>query len=254
MKKQAQFSEFLRELQPVNLFIDFPLEIVPDDNQGFQSSDNSVFFDRLFLLLAPETLLELGTWKGSSAIGFVKRMLGYCDAPVVACVDTWVGSLEHWTNSAWREEMHPRWGFPTLYLRFVANILRAGVAGCITPLPMLTSTALRMMAQRGVLVDAIYVDAGHEYEAVKRDISDCWALIDETGFVLADDYRVPDVGHAIQEFCGRDDVFGLYNEESGWPQALLLKDPIIATRVINSIPGVLPIPGPPHDWRSNVRS
>jgi predicted O-methyltransferase YrrM len=211
---------------------------VPEDNQGFQISENTSFFDHLFSFLAPETLLELGTWKGSSVIGFVKRMLAYCDAPVVACVDTWVGSLEHWTNTALRAEMHLRWGFPTLYSRFAANVVRARVAGWITPLPMLTETALQLMAQRAVLIDAVYVDASHEYEAVKRDISNCWSLIDETGFILADDYLAPGVMRAIQEFCGRDGVFGMYNKDSSWPQALLVKESQLATRVLDTIPGV----------------
>ena len=255
MDKRAQFYAFLREFQPENPFEDFPVEIVPDDNQwpnpkpqtitvyaqGFQSSENINFFDHLFSLLAPETLLELGTWKGSSVIGFVKRMLAYCDAPVVACVDTWVGSLEHWTNAGFRAEMHLRWGFPTLYSRFAANVVRARVARWITPLPMLTETARRLLAQRGVLIDAVYVDASHEYEAVKKDISDCWGLIDDTGFILADDYLAPGVKRAIQEFCARDGVFGMYNNESSWPQALLVKESQVARRVLGTIPGVSPI-------------
>lgn len=241
MNKRAQFSALLRELQSENPLENFPIEIVPEDDQGFQVSENTKFFDHLFSLLAPETLLELGTWKGSSVIGFVKRMLSYCDAPVVACVDTWVGSVEHWTSPALRAEMHLRWGYPTLYSRFAANIIRARVAPWITPLPMLTETALRLIARRSVLVDAVYVDASHEYEAVKRDLSNCWAVIDETGFVLADDYLAPEVKRAIQEFCARDDVVGLYNHQSNWPQALLMKRSETARRVIDSIPGVSPI-------------
>jgi hypothetical protein len=243
MDKRAQFSAFLAEFHPENPFRDFPIDIVPEDTQGFQLPENTSFFDHLFSLFSPETLLELGTWKGSSAIGFVKRMLAYCDTPVVACVDTWVGSLEHWTNPALRAEMHLRWGFPTLYSRFAANVIRARVAAWITPLPMVTETALRLMAQRGVLVDAVYVDASHEYEAVKRDISDCWALIDKTGFVLADDYLAPGVKRAVQEFCARDDVFGMYNDESSWPQALLVKESQVASRVFNAIPRISPILG-----------
>jgi hypothetical protein len=106
---------------------------------------------------------------------------------------------------------------------------------------MVTETALRLMAQRGVLVDAVYVDASHEYEVVKRDISDSWALIDETGFVLADDYLAPGVKRAIQEFCARNDVFGMYNEESSWPQALLVKEAQVAKRVLDAIPRVSPV-------------
>jgi hypothetical protein len=103
---------------------------------------------------------------------------------------------------------------------------------------MLTHTALRIMAQRNVLVDAVYVDVSHEYEAVKRDIEDCWGVIDETGFVPADDYLAPEMKRALQEFCAQDGVFGLYNHTSSWPQALLLKDSQTAKQVIDAIPGV----------------
>jgi predicted O-methyltransferase YrrM len=241
MDKRTQFSAFLRQIQSSDPFEGFPVEPIAEDSQGFQVSDNSPFFDQLFSLLAPRTLLELGTWKGSSAIGFANRMLTYCDAPVIACVDTWVGSLEHWATPSLRAELHLRWGYPTLYCRFVANVIRAGVAPWIIPLPMLTETALQLMTQRDVFVDVVYLDASHEYDAVKRDISDCWDVVDETGFVLADDYLSPGVQRAIKEFCSNDTVFGLVNADSSWPQALLLKHPETFARVTASIADLSPI-------------
>lgn len=48
---------------------------------------------------------------------------------------------------------------------------------------MLTETALQLMIQRSVFVEAVYLDASHKYEAVKRDISHCWSLVDERGLI-----------------------------------------------------------------------
>jgi predicted O-methyltransferase YrrM len=243
VSKLDQFATFISELQPPGVFDDFPAASVPEDEQGFQSPENVDFVDRLFALLKPTCLLELGSWKGTSAIAFAKRMRAYCENPLIACVDTWTGSIEHWEHGPWRAEMHLVWGFPTLFDRFAANVVRAGVAAFIRPLPMTTRTALALLKKHRVLVDAVYLDADHSYASVVEDLSVSWDLIDETGFVLVDDVKVPDIARALAEFCERPDVSAFYNSASSWPQAVLLKDPHLAQKILGEIPGVERVTG-----------
>ena len=68
----------------------------PDDASGWGS--DSAAFGELVEKHRPTRLIEVGTWKGGSALtlaGHLER-LGL-DAEIL-CVDTWLGALEMWTD------------------------------------------------------------------------------------------------------------------------------------------------------------
>ena len=60
---------------------------------------------------------------------------------------------------------------PQLYYTFLANVIRSGVADVITPFPTTSENAAVTFNQLGIKFDLIYIDAAHEYEPAKRDIS-----------------------------------------------------------------------------------
>ena len=52
-------------------------------------------------------------------------------------------------------------------------------------------------------VDYVFIDGGHSYETVKRDLNNCKIVIENKGIVLCDDYDLsyaPGVKEAIDEF------------------------------------------------------
>lgn len=80
----------------------------------------------------PETILEVGSWHGRSAVTFVwnGRNLGL--KTTVLCVDTWLGSKEHWSDkfpsSEWsRAALELRDGEPTSFEHFKRNIKNFGM-------------------------------------------------------------------------------------------------------------------------------
>ena len=50
------------------------------------------------------------------------------------------------------------------------------------------------------MADIIYIDAGHEYEAVLLDAQLYWNLLNPGGYIIFDDYSWPGVIKAVDEF------------------------------------------------------
>ncbi|MFM6418929.1 hypothetical protein, partial [Planktothrix sp.] len=73
----------------------------------------------LIQIIQPKIIIEVGSWKGHSAIKMAETLhnLNLYSSRVL-CVDTWLGSLEHWQNENWRKELYLEHGYPTLYEKF----------------------------------------------------------------------------------------------------------------------------------------
>ncbi len=166
------------------------VETHPADLQGWGSDD--VVFSTLIEAIRPKIIIEVGTWKGASAIHMAKitKALGL-DTKVI-CVDTWLGSPEHFLGQGpgWRESLRLKNGFPQLYFTFLANVVRSDLTDVIIPLPTTSENAAVILREKGVRADLVYVDAAHEEEAAYRDFRQYWDLLTPEGVLLGDDYIV----------------------------------------------------------------
>jgi hypothetical protein len=173
----------------------------PDDLQGW-GSDDPVLVGAI-QLLRPARVCEVGSWKGRSAIRMAHAAKALNLDTEIVCVDTWLGSPEHWLKGDPAEYASLRilHGMPRLYYTFLANVVRAGVTDVITPFPMTSENAAEILAKLGVRFDLIYIDAAHEYKSAKRDIAVYYDLLDEDGLLIGDDYIYwPGVTQAADEF------------------------------------------------------
>ena len=48
--------------------------------------------------------------------------------------------------------------------------------------------------------DFIYVDGNHQYKFVKYDIENYFKLLNESGYLVGDDYRIESVKKAVDDF------------------------------------------------------
>lgn len=147
------------------------VEDYPDDANGWNNHRSA------FARLAKDARLvvEIGTWKGASALTLAEC----CPAAEIVCIDTWQGSAEMWQNHADSERygaLRLKHGYPTLYWQFLANVIRAGKQGQITPMPMASCVGLELLAKWGAKPDLVYIDGSHEMSAVARDIRDAKKL------------------------------------------------------------------------------
>lgn len=156
--------------------------------------------------LRPELIIEVGSWKGRSAINMAKALKNAGISGEVLCVDTWLGSPEHWLARGPREafwkSLGIRHGRPSLYETFLANVVFHQCQDLITPLSLPSESAYFILKKLGARAPLIYIDAGHEYPSVKRDIEMYWELLQPEGVMILDDYLSwPGVTRAVNEFA-----------------------------------------------------
>lgn len=160
----------------------------PADLQGW-GSDDPIFRD-IISATRPSVIVEVGTWKGASAIHMaqITKELGL-DTTII-CVDTWLGSPEHFLaqQPGWRESLLLRNGFPHLYYTFLSNVIRAGLQDRIIPLANTSDNAAVILGSMNIAADLVYIDAAHEEEPAYRDFRNYWNLLSEGGVLLGDDY------------------------------------------------------------------
>lgn len=169
------------------------------DVQGWNSEHH--IFKELIERVNPKVIIEVGTWKGASAITMCNAVKELGLETKMYCVDTWLGALEFLTNLKDTKERDLRFknGYPQIYYQFLSNIVHSGYQDIITPIPNTSATAARYFKAHDIKADLIYVDASHEYEDVKADIENYSTLLNDGGVMFGDDYSWPGVFRAVNE-------------------------------------------------------
>lgn len=177
------------------------IQIIPLDNRGW--SGNSPIFEELIIEKQPEHIIEVGTWKGQSAITMGNCLRKLHLKSRIFCIDTWLGAIEFWTNSADSadHDLMLKNGFPQVYLQFLSNVIHHQLEDYIIPVPNTSNTSYKILQHLNIHADLIYIDASHEYEDVKQDINNYKNLLTTGGVLFGDDYSpiFPGVIKAVNE-------------------------------------------------------
>lgn len=180
----------------------FESKKLPLDLQGW-SSDHP-YFPTLVSMTKPKQIIEVGSWKGASAINMARHALALNSDAKVLCIDTWLGSNEAlWTDPKLRELLLIENGYPTMYRQFLSNIIHERLTQSIFPLPMTSISAAETLAKYRVQAELIYIDGAHgEYE-VYGDLIHYWPLVLPGGILFGDDYwsTWPGVIKAVNRFA-----------------------------------------------------
>src|SRR5690606_6142041 len=83
-------------LHRIDPYRDFPFDAYPDDTSGWGSDSRA--FGELVEELRPQLILEVGTWKGGSALNLASHVQRLDLDTEIVCIDTWLGALEMWTD------------------------------------------------------------------------------------------------------------------------------------------------------------
>ncbi len=205
-KQQRRLSVTLRDamrlIHPASPYADAHADPALLDLQGWGSSDSPVFAE-VFRQLRPRSVIEVGAWKGRSAVHMAElaRELGL--DTLIVCVDTWLGGLDHMLSDEWRTQLRMTNGIPHLYSVFVANVIERGLAGSIIPFAQTSTTAAAFLLRCGVAVDLLHIDASHEEADVLADCRAWWKLLRPGGVLIGDDYTEawPGVVNAAHVFA-----------------------------------------------------
>ena len=191
-----------RALHATDPYSDFDPAPFPADVQGW--GGESPAFKALITEVKPALVIEVGTWKGASAITMAEAARDAGLPTQVLCIDTWLGALEFWNDQNDPERylsLKLKHGYPSVYYQFLANVARRGLQDRITPFPQTSSTAALWLRMQGFGASLIYIDGSHEEEDVYSDLTDYWELLDSGGVLLGDDYSWAGVRLAANRFA-----------------------------------------------------
>jgi hypothetical protein len=213
------FSDFVTQIYPVSPYEGFDVSSYRLDLEGWHS-ERPVFARRIEES-KPGLIIEVGTWKGASAIHMAGLAKAHRPDCRIVCVDTWTASnLAYWLSPEGRPDMKLRHGFPDIYGQFLANVILSGHAETILPLPVTSTCGAEMFRHFGVVADMIYIDAGHQEDEVALDLRRYWPLLRPGGYMIGDDYTDHWVGvrRAVVKFCAETDLRLVSNIEKWWVQ------------------------------------
>jgi len=147
----------------------------------------------------PYHFVEVGVWKGKSAVFMATEINNQGKNVKFDCIDTWLGSEEHFdkTNPSYEPLVEIPDG---LFKHFLQNI--RPVNHIINPIRMTSIEASKLYEDNSL--DFVLIDAAHDYENVKEDIKHWFPKVKKGGVMAGDDYHYtwPGVVKAADEAFG----------------------------------------------------
>lgn len=190
------------------------------DLQGWKMSVFDSVFESYVENIKPNLIIEVGTWKGLSAI----TMANKCNTETnIICIDTWLGAPEFWTTEGIRDETRGKslklnHGYPSVFYTFLNNIKLSGHENKICPFPISSIQGAEVLKKYNIKADIIYIDASHEYDQVIQDIKAYWEILNDGGVMFGDDYinSWEGVKQAVNEFVKENNLKLTIHGEGLW--------------------------------------
>lgn len=158
-------------------------------------------FEKLILDLQvePKVIIEVGTWKGQSAINMANILKRNNIKCKIYCVDTFLGTWD-------LEKEDLKNGYPQIYYKFLNNILFEKCEDYIIPCPNTSLFYYKKFKDMNLKADLIYIDGSHMYEDVYADINNYSNLLSPNGVIFGDDYATdaPEVAKAVNKYCSEN--------------------------------------------------
>jgi predicted O-methyltransferase YrrM len=196
-----------------NLFENF----TPRETDIFGWNGLKPFITNIVRKIKPETIIEVGTWKGLSALTLANAQAEYSSTGKIYCVDTWQGSADFWYNECDDFNLNLVNGYPSVYYTFLSNVYNAGMGNRIVPVPLPSNVAYKVFKERIKLTaDLIYIDGSHEEEDVFKDLSTYINLLNDGGVIFGDDYPYPSVKKAVEDYTKQNNIQFFVEEENNF--------------------------------------
>jgi len=136
--------------------------------------------------------VEVGSWKGKSSSFMAVEIINSGKQILFDCVDTWEGGKEHQGDSC----------ISRLFEIFQENM--EPLEGYYNAIKMKSMEAVKLYEDESI--DFIFIDASHEYEDIKDDISNWILKLRGGGIIAGHDYGFIDVKKAVNEILGCDNI------------------------------------------------
>jgi len=166
------------------------LELLPLEIEGNNICDANKTSVLSMVKSDSPIIIEVGSWKGSSAIEMAKYFTSNGKIPTIFCVDTWNGAAFHRRDDFWQNQLKCKNGYPQIYYQFLSNVVYNNCQEYIVPIPLNSSDGARFLKKFNIVADLVYIDASHEYEDVVGDLMFYSNLVKSGGIFFGDDYDV----------------------------------------------------------------
>lgn len=176
---------------------DSPVNTLPD---GWGSTHP--YFKKFIDSIRPTLIVEVGTWLGGSAIhmGQLLRDAGLTNSCVL-CIDTWLGSADHYLVAEHRQALKLVNGRPTLYNEFVRNVCTAGLQNIILPFSIASIAAAEVLREMKIEPDIVYLDGDHTSKGFRADLDLYWERLRPGGCMIGDDFDWEQIHMNVLEFA-----------------------------------------------------
>jgi len=185
----TSFADTIRhQLALDNPFEGFPASHYPSTLQ--QTMREADFVRSILDIVKPRLIIEVGSWKGDSATLMASYLAEKQIDGALICVDTWLGGIEHIScdDPKWGLKQFSKYGYPTLYFNFLANMVHKNVHRLVIPIPNTSVIAGRYLQSKKISADLVYLDASHDEDDVYADLQAYWPLLKPGGVMLGDDW------------------------------------------------------------------
>ena len=160
-----------------------------EDICGFSQNDLFALYKKIVEKFPSGShFVEVGSFLGKSASFMAVEIINSGKRIKFDCVDHWLGSPEHKDN----DEIN----IDDLYEDFLKNI--EPVKGVINPMKMSSIDASKIYKPNSL--DFIFIDASHEEQDVKADLTYWMLRLKEDGVIAGDDVDNEGVANAVKWF------------------------------------------------------
>ena len=177
------------------------LTLRPLDLSGWDNGGN--IYRLLVQSLSPYLVVEIGVWKGASAMKLAAALKEQGFGVLVA-VDMWLPIVQYWINHHSmnrKADLQFQNGYPTLFYTFLSNVVQLNLTEFVIPMPTSSRMAAETFTKLRQKAELIHIDAGHSYVDVAEDIMMWWEVLRKGGVLLGDDWSPmwPGVPQAVRE-------------------------------------------------------
>lgn len=186
------FDYLINKLHPCNPYHGFNAYYLPKSHEIQGWHGNHKIFETLISKHKPKLILEIGSWKGQSAINMASIVKKYGLNSTIVCVDTWLGSVDFINAESSLD--HDRncftlFGFPQVYYHFLSNVINYNHDNIIVPFPQTSSIAFQWFNIHKIQFDLIYIDGSNDKVDLQIDLDYAWKSLNHSGVMFGDDFN-----------------------------------------------------------------